>query len=77
MPQSLAAGMRGKTNAVERFELGTRKLRRRGKAARFMGILPDEKHLVGGVERVDLEFEIRIAAGDKALRGPHGKSRVQ
>jgi len=63
--QPPAARMVGETDAVEGHETRTGEFRRLGKAAAFVGIVPDEENLVGRVESVDLKLVIRVAPGDE------------
>src|SRR5260370_241540 len=61
--------MGGEADAVEGFDLGigALELRRLREATFFIGIFPDEKCFIDGVQGIDLELIIGISACDKHL----------
>ena len=54
-------------DAIEWAQLASLELGQFGEPTRFIAFLPDKKHFVGRVERVDLEFIITVAACDEEL----------
>src|SRR5439155_15024008 len=65
--EPLPARVSFETDAVESLEFGALELRRLRKAAAGVSLFPNEKRLVGGIERVDLKLIIGIPPGNEDL----------